>query len=110
MEQQGKKSENREKREWASPEEPQVLADFFRTFSDPTRLRVLSVLAEGEICVSDLAERLGMNQSAISHQLKVLKAGRLVRTRREGKQIFYSPDDEHVEGILDAGIEHIREL
>lgn len=95
--------------EWVRENEPEMLAAFFSTFGDATRIRILNVLMKGEICVGDLANELDMTQSAISHQLKVLKASRLVKSRRDGKQIYYSLDDEHVQAILMSGIEHIRE-
>ncbi len=86
------------------------LAGLFKTFGDVTRLRILEFLAqEGEICVNDLAEGLSMTQSAVSHQLKILKQTRLVRSRREGKQIYYALDDEHVHSILNKGMEHVTE-
>ena len=85
------------------------LAELFRTFADATRIRVLDVLSEGEICVNDLAERMELSQSAISHQLRILKQNRLVKSRRDGKQILYSLDDEHVHLILKTGLEHIKE-
>ena len=91
------------------PEELEILAEFFRSFGDMTRLRIMNVLARGEICVGDLTAVLDMTQSAVSHQLKVLKTSRMVKSRRDGKQILYSLDDEHVHNILLAGIEHIRE-
>ena len=90
-------------------EELEVLAEFFRSFADSTRIRILNVLAGGEICVGDLANALEMTQSAVSHQLKVLRASRLIKSRRDGKQILYSLDDDHVHKILRSGIEHIRE-
>ena len=90
-------------------EELETLAEFFRSFADPTRIRILNVLAGGEICVGDLANALEMTQSAVSHQLKVLRASRLIKSRRDGKQILYSLDDDHVHKILRSGIEHIRE-
>lgn len=90
-------------------EELETLAEFFRSFADPTRIRILNVLAGGEICVGDLANALEMTQSAVSHQLKVLRASRLIKSRRDGKQILYSLDDDHVHEILRSGIEHIRE-
>ena len=90
-------------------EELEVLAEFFRSFADPTRIRILNVLAGGEICVGDLANALEMTQSAVSHQLKVLRASRLIKSRRDGKQILYSLDDDHVHKILRSGIEHIRQ-
>ena len=90
-------------------DELETLAELYRSFGDMSRLRIMNVLARGEICVGDLATTLDMTQSAVSHQLKVLKASRLVKSRRDGKQILYSLDDDHVHSILLAGIEHIRE-
>lgn len=86
-----------------------TLADFFRAFGDTTRIRILRELMEEEICVNDLTEKLGMTQSAVSHQLRFLKQKRLVKGRREGKQILYSLDDEHVHMILAAGVDHVKE-
>ena len=85
------------------------LAELFKVFGDSTRGRILFVLFESEMCVCGLAELLGMTQSAISHQLQVLKKAKLVRYRREGKTIFYSLADGHVRAILDQGMEHITE-
>jgi len=85
------------------------LADLFKTFGDPTRIRILYILAAGELCVCDIAEVLSMTQSAISHQLRVLKQMSLVRFRREGKTIYYSLADTHVSTILNQGLDHINE-
>ena len=85
------------------------LAELFKVFGDSTRVRILFVLFESEMCVCGLAELLGMTQSAISHQLQVLKKAKLVRYRREGKTIFYSLADGHVRAILDQGMEQITE-
>ncbi len=85
------------------------LAELFKVFGDSTRIRILYVLFESEVCVCDLAETLHMTQSAISHQLKILKQSHLVKNRREGKSIFYSLADEHVRLILNQGMEHINE-
>ena len=85
------------------------LSELFRIFGDSTRIRILYVLFESEMCVCDIAALLGMTQSAISHQLAVLKKAKLVRYRREGKTIFYSLSDDHVRTILDQGMEHIAE-
>ena len=90
-------------------EEIALTAELFKAFSDPTRLRILTTLAEGEICVCDIAEVLGMTQSAISHQLRLLKNTRLIRSRREGKTVFYALADSHVMSILACATEHIRE-
>jgi ArsR family transcriptional regulator len=83
------------------------LAETFRALSDPTRVRIVSLLAEGELCVCDLAAALGMSQSAVSHQLRSLRDLRLVRWHREGRQIFYTLDDEHVADLFRRGLEHV---
>ncbi|MBQ6525541.1 MAG: helix-turn-helix transcriptional regulator [Clostridia bacterium] len=86
------------------------LADLFKVFGDSTRLRILCVLIDkGEICVADLAETLEMTQSAISHQLRTLKQNKLVKSRRDGKMVYYSLDDDHVRSIIETGREHIEE-
>jgi len=91
-------------------EELYELADLFKVFGDSTRLRMLYALFEPEeYSVYDLADTLQMTQSAISHQLKVLKQARLVKSRREGKQVFYALDDDHVRTIISMGREHIEE-
>ena len=93
------------------PEENELydLAELFKVFGDSTRIRILFVLFEAEVCVCDLAKALNMTQSAISHQLRVLKQMRLVKFRREGKTVFYSLADGHIETILAQGMEHIEE-
>ena len=92
------------------PEEQlQDLAEAFRVFGDTTRVRILYVLHESEMCVCDLAEILHMTVSAISHQLRILKQAQLVRPRREGKTVFYALKDRHVRDILSIGMEHITE-
>lgn len=85
------------------------LAEFFRVFGDSTRIRILYVLSQSEMCVCDIAGLLKMGQSAISHQLRVLKQMRLVKFRRDGKTVFYSLADGHIETILAQGMEHICE-
>lgn len=85
------------------------LAELFKVFGDSTRIRILFVLFEAEVCVCDLAQVLNMTQSAISHQLKILKQSKLVKSRREGKSIFYSLADDHVRTIIAQGCEHIEE-
>lgn len=85
------------------------LAELFKVFGDSTRIRILYVLFESDACVCDIANALGMNQSAISHQLKILKQNRLVTGRRDGKSIIYSLADDHVRLIIDQGREHIEE-
>jgi ArsR family transcriptional regulator len=90
-------------------EELAELADFFRVFGDVTRIRILYALLCKEMCVQEIADTLGMSQSAISHQLRVLKQLDLVKRRRDGKTIYYSPADTHITTILNTGIEHIEE-
>ena len=85
------------------------LAELFKVFGDSTRIRILFVLFEKDVCVCDLAETLNMTQSAISHQLKILKQNKLVKGRREGKSVFYSLADDHVRTIIEQGIDHIAE-
>lgn len=85
------------------------LADLFKMFGDPTRIRILSALGRHELCVCDIADLLGMTQSAISHQLRVLKQMELVKFRKEGKTVFYSLADDHVSTILSQGLEHVNE-
>lgn len=85
------------------------LAEFFRIFGDSTRIKILYILSQSEMCVCDIAGLLGMGQSAISHQLRVLKQIRLVKFRRDGKTVFYSLADGHIETILAQGMEHISE-
>ena len=85
------------------------LTELFRIFGDSTRVRILYVLFEAEMCVCDIAQLLGMTQSAISHQLRALKNARLVKARREGKVVFYSLSDDHVKTIIDQGMSHIAE-
>lgn len=85
------------------------LAEFFKVFGDSTRIKIICVLFESEMCVCDLSALLGVSQSAISHQLRTLKAARLVRYRREGKVVYYSLDDEHIKHIFDEGLSHITE-
>ena len=93
------------------PDEDELydLAELFKVFGDSTRIRILFVLFGSEVCVCDLAETLNMTQSAVSHQLKILKQAKLVSSRREGKSVFYSLADEHVRTIIDQGREHIEE-
>ena len=85
------------------------LAELFKVFGDSTRIRILFVLFEAEVCVCDLAELLNMTQSAISHQLKILKSSKLVKSRREGKSMFYSLADDHVRTVIRQGMDHIEE-
>jgi len=87
----------------------QPLADVFKVLGDPTRLRILRVLMNQEVCVRDIADELGMGQSAVSHQLRILRDARLVQFRRDGKTIYYSLADAHVFTLLDVGLEHVAE-
>ena len=93
------------------PDEDQLmdLAEFFKIFGDSTRIKILYVLSQAEMCVCDIATLLQMGQSAISHQLRVLKQMRLVKFRRDGRTVFYSLADGHIQTILAQGMEHIQE-
>lgn len=97
--------------EQTMPEETELydLAELFKVFGDSTRIRILFVLSSAEVCVCDLARVLNMTQSAISHQLRILKQNKLVKSRREGKSIFYSLADGHVSTIIAQGRNHIEE-
>ena len=85
------------------------LAELFKVFGDSTRIKILYALFEAELCVCDMAQLLGLTQTAVSHQLRVLKNNKLVKFRREGKNIFYSLSDNHVRSILGQGMEHVSE-
>ena len=85
------------------------LAEFFKVFGDSTRIRILYALRETELCVCDIASLLDLTQTAVSHQLRVLKQSKLVKARRSGKTVFYSLDDDHIHSILDMGIHHLEE-
>ena len=100
-----------EKVEEKMPQDEQLadLAEFFRIFGDATRIRILYVLMCSEMCVCDIATLLGMTQSAVSHQLRVLKQANLVKNRRDGKVVYYSIADAHVETIINNGMEHVLE-
>ena len=87
----------------------QPLADVFKVLGDPTRLRILRVLMNQEVCVRDIADELGMGQSAVSHQLRILRDARLVQFRRDGKTVYYSLADAHVFTLLAVGLEHVAE-
>ena len=86
-----------------------AVSDFLKVMGDSTRMRILAALDTGELCVCDLSAVLNMSKSAISHQLKTLKDASLVKFRREGKNVYYSLEDEHVSTIIEMGIEHIKE-
>ena len=87
----------------------QELANFYKVFGDVTRIKILYALAQSEACVCALAEAIGMTQSAVSHQLRTLKQMKLVKNRRDGKTVYYSLADAHIQAILDQGMEHIEE-
>lgn len=85
------------------------LADLFKIFGDSTRIRIMFTISDREMSVLSIAEALNMEQSTISHQLRVLRQNKLVRVRREGKQIYYSLDDDHVKKIIEMGLDHVLE-
>ena len=95
----------------SQPREDQLdkLADLYKMLGDPTRIKILNALWVSELCVCDLTAILGLNQSAVSHQLRLLKSASLVKYRREGRVVFYSLDDEHVQQIYSMGLLHIQE-
>ncbi|MFQ6001146.1 MAG: ArsR/SmtB family transcription factor [Anaerolineae bacterium] len=86
------------------------LAGTFKALSDPTRVRIISVLSHAELCVCDIAAALGMSQSAVSHQLRTLREMRLVRNRREGRMVYYRLDDEHIHDLFHRGLEHVEHV
>ncbi len=90
-------------------EELYDLAELFKVFGDSTRIKILYALFESELCVCDIAQLLNLTQTAVSHQLRVLKGSKLVKFRREGKTVFYSLDDDHVRSIIGQGMEHLNE-
>ena len=92
-----------------SAETAQALAETFRVLGDPTRIRLIAAMALAERCVSDLASLVGMSESAVSHQLRMLRAARLVRTRRAGRQVFYTLDDGHILALFEQGLSHVHE-
>ena len=92
-----------------APDAVQGLADTFSALGDPTRVRILDVLSHGELCVCDLAAVVGLSQSAVSHQLRLLRGIRLVRPRREGRIVFYSLDDQHIISIFKHTLQHVEE-
>lgn len=92
-----------------SKENMEQIAELFKGFADPTRVHILSLLIERELCVTDIAEAVELSQSAISHQLRLLKQMHLIKFRREGKNILYSLADDHVKTILEMGLEHVLE-
>ena len=97
------------KNELPNEENIERLAEFFKVFGDPTRLKILYFLSRHELCVADLSIAVGMQQSAVSHQLKLLKLHRLVRYRKEGATVYYALDDLHIESIFDIARIHLQE-
>jgi len=92
-----------------SPQHVQTVADTFRVLGDPTRVRILDALGSGELCVNDLASRIGISESAVSHQLRLLRTLRLVRVRREGRLAFYAVDDHHILELFTQARTHVQE-
>ena len=86
-----------------------VLAETFRVLGDPTRVRILDALSHSELCVGDLAGTLGLTESAVSHQLRLLRGHRIVRPRREGRLVYYALDDEHIISLFHQGLRHVQE-
>ena len=99
---------NKVKETMPSDQELYDLADFFKVFGDTTRIKIIYALLKEEMCVCDISKLLGMNQSAISHQLRVLRQARIVKFRKEGRVVYYSLDDEHVRNIFEQGLIHIN--
>lgn len=93
----------------SQPETVNELAELFKVLGDPTRIRILQALHDTRLCVCDIAETLCMTQSAISHQLRVLRQARLVRAQREGRSVFYELDDDHVARVFEQGLAHVME-
>ncbi len=93
------------------PSEDEIfdLADLFKIFGDSSRIKIMYAISETELCVQEIAGIVEMTQSAVSHQLRVLKNSRLVKSRKNGKEVYYSLDDDHVSSIFSKGLEHIRE-
>jgi ArsR family transcriptional regulator, lead/cadmium/zinc/bismuth-responsive transcriptional repressor len=87
----------------------QALADTFRILGDPTRVRIVDALTEGELCVCDIAEQVGISESAVSHQLRLMRSMRLVRGRREGRCVYYTLDDQHILSLFQQGLRHVNE-
>jgi DNA-binding transcriptional ArsR family regulator len=86
-----------------------ALAETFKVLGDTTRVRILDALSRSELCVCDLARLVGLSESAVSHQLRLLRGTRLVRARRDGRQMFYTLDDQHIVGLFEQGLEHVEE-
>ena len=97
------------KRPLLAPPSAAALADTFRVLGDVTRVRILDALSRAELCVSDIAATVGLSESAVSHQLRVLRGSRLVRARREGRLVFYALDDHHIVGLFEQSLQHVEE-
>lgn len=97
------------RRRLIGPDDAAELAETFRTLGDPTRVRMLDALAAGELCVGDLAALIGQTESAVSHQLRLLRNLRLVKTRRQGRMMFYALDDRHIITLFRQGLRHVQE-
>jgi ArsR family transcriptional regulator, lead/cadmium/zinc/bismuth-responsive transcriptional repressor len=87
----------------------QALADMFRILGDPTRVRIVDALGDGELCVHEIADQVGISESAVSHQLRLMRAQRIVRGRREGRCVYYTLDDQHVLSLFQQGLRHVTE-
>jgi DNA-binding transcriptional ArsR family regulator len=87
----------------------EALAETFKLLGDTTRVRILDVLSQSELCVSDLARRIGLSESAVSHQLRLMRGRRVVRARRAGRMVFYSLDDRHIAELVEQGLQHVME-
>ena len=92
-----------------TPEDVAALAETFKVLGDGTRVRILDAVARVELCVCDIARQVGISESAVSHQLRLLRGMRLVRPRRVGRQIYYALDDQHIVGLFEQGLEHVQE-
>jgi len=92
-----------------APPSATALADTFRVLGDVTRVRILDALSRAEMCVSDIAAHVGLSESAVSHQLRLLRDHRLVRSRREGRLVYYTLDDHHIVGLFEQGLQHVEE-
>lgn len=91
------------------PRMVQALADTFRILGDPTRVRIVDALADGELCVCDIATHIGLSESAVSHQLRLMRSQRIVRGRREGRCVYYTLDDQHILSLFQQGLRHVAE-
>lgn len=86
------------------------LSELFKIFGDSTRIKIINILIDGELCVNEISDKINVSQSAVSHQLRILKSSKLVKYRKDGNMIYYSIDDDHIEKIFKMGCEHINEI